>query len=128
MKTLISPGGHYVYAGENANENEYLTFQFAQTESDLWFHSRDVPGSHVLLRRATCACAAMLNAIDLQFAADVAAYYSKSRKKQSVPIMYCPVAKVYKPKGAPPGTVEVRGRDKIITGVPANRFSNVNLG
>ena len=115
IQELVSPGGHKVYYGENAQDNELLTFRLS-CRNDLWFHARDVPGSHVLLRPVGVKPKAV-HRRDMQFAADVAARRSKAKNKGTVPVSYCPITKVSKPvRGAPLGTVEIEG-DRTLMGV-----------
>lgn len=111
VKELTSPNGHLVYYGENALDNERLTFDFSH-KGDIWFHAHNVPGSHVLLR---CMGGEKVCQTDIQFSANVAARHSKSRHIPSVPIIFCVVSNVSKPKQALVGTVQVH-TSKYITG------------
>ena len=83
---------------------------------DLWFHAQEISGSHVFLR---------LNAgdvpdeEDLQFVADITAYYSQGRGSEQVPIIYTKPESVYKPKGAKPGMV-VYFKETVIWGQPSS--------
>lgn len=105
MKTFYSPSGGTVFVGSNAAENEYLTFVFAQ-KHDLWFHVKDVPGSHVILRSDQSK-----SNEDLLFAAEKAAEYSKCRavfdSGKKVSVDYCHILDVSKPKHSPIGQVEI---------------------
>ena len=47
--TICSPSGFDILVGRNNNQNDHLTFKVA-TDYDLWFHTQEIPGSHVLLR------------------------------------------------------------------------------
>ncbi|NJK99377.1 MAG: fibronectin/fibrinogen-binding protein [Spirulinaceae cyanobacterium RM2_2_10] len=94
-----TPSGSEVWVGRNNRQNDQLSFRTA-TEYDLWFHAQEIPGSHVLLRLEPGAVAA---ASDLQFAANLAAYYSQGRESDRVPVVYTQPKYVYKPKGAAPG-------------------------
>jgi predicted ribosome quality control (RQC) complex YloA/Tae2 family protein len=80
----------------------------------LWFHSQEIPGSHVLLRLEPGSVA---EDVDLQFAADFAAYYSRASQSEQVPVVYTAPKNVYKPKGAKPGMV-VYKQEKILWGRP----------
>lgn len=93
-------GGLSLLVGRNNRQNDLVTFKHAQAE-DLWFHTKDTPGSHVILRTGggepppeALAEAAML-----------AAYYSKARRSSSVPVDYTRRRYVKKPSGAKPGFV-----------------------
>jgi len=94
-----APSGHEVWVGRNNRQNDALSFRTA-TEYDLWFHAQEIPGSHVLLRLEPGAAA---ETGDLQCAADLAAYYSRGRESDRVPVVYTQPKYVYKPKGAAPG-------------------------
>jgi predicted ribosome quality control (RQC) complex YloA/Tae2 family protein len=108
-----TPQGPEILVGRNNNQNEQLTFKQA-SDYDLWFHAQEIPGSHVLLR---------LNAGDtptdetLQLAASLAAYYSRARQSEQVPVVYTEPKNVYKPKGALPGMV-IYKHERILWGQP----------
>lgn len=108
-----TPGGFEVLIGRNNRQNDQLTFRLAG-EYDLWFHAQEIPGSHVLLRLEPGAVA---DEADLQFTADLAAYYSRSRQSDQVPIVYTEPKYVYKPKGAKPG-IALYKQERIIWGNP----------
>ncbi|MGI6204182.1 MAG: Rqc2 family fibronectin-binding protein [Anaerovoracaceae bacterium] len=92
--------GFDVLAGRNNRENDYLTFRTAG-RNDIWFHTKDIPGSHVILflrgRKATDRA--------IFEAASIAAYHSKGRNSENVPVDYTEVRYVKKPGGAKPGMV-----------------------
>jgi predicted ribosome quality control (RQC) complex YloA/Tae2 family protein len=96
-----SPNGWEVWVGRNNRQNEQLTFRLA-SDYDLWFHTQEIPGSHVLLR---LDAGIKPDTQDLQYAADIAAYYSRARQSHQVPVIYTEPKHVYKPKGARPGMV-----------------------
>ncbi len=110
-----SPSGFEVWIGRNNRQNDHLTFRVAG-DYDLWFHSQEIAGSHVLLRLTPGAIA---EDSDLQCAADWAAYYSRARQSEQVPVVYTKPKHVYKPKGAKPGMV-VYKQEKILWGQPPN--------
>lgn len=97
----LSPGGWQVWVGRNNRQNEQLTFRLA-SDYDLWFHTQEIPGSHVLLR---LDAGVKPDPQDLQYAANIAAYYSRARQSHQVPVVYTEPKNVYKPKGARPGMV-----------------------
>jgi predicted ribosome quality control (RQC) complex YloA/Tae2 family protein len=74
-----------VLVGRGARENHRLTFATARPE-DLWFHARDVPGSHVILRDPE----GRARAEDLREAAEVAAYFSGAREESLVDVHVTP--------------------------------------
>lgn len=95
-----SPGGFEVLVGRSAAENDALTFKYA-AQDDLWFHSRGTEGSHVLLRTEGRPERAQLK--DLEFAAKLAAEFSKDRHSGLVPVDYTLRKYVRKIKGGGPG-------------------------
>lgn len=92
--------GFRVIAGRNNKENDRLTFKVAD-KKDIWFHTKDIPGSHVILitegRQPTETA--------IFEAASLAAFYSRARDSENVPVDYTKVRHVKKPAGAKPGMV-----------------------
>lgn len=93
-------GGFRVLVGRNNKENDQLTLKKA-ARTDIWFHTKDIPGSHVILfpEGRTVDDASMLQA------ANIAAWHSKGRNSSNVPVDYTQVRYVKKPSGAKPGMV-----------------------
>lgn len=108
-----TPSGFELLVGRNNRQNDYLTFRVAG-DYDLWFHSQEIAGSHVLMRLEPGTVA---EEADLQYAADLAAYYSRSRQSDRVPVVYTEPKHIYKPKGAKPG-VAIYKQERIIWGRP----------
>lgn len=108
-----TPSGFELLIGRNNRQNDLLTFRTAG-DYDLWFHTQEIAGSHVLMRLPAGAVA---QDADLQFAADLAAYYSRARQSEQVPVVYTTPKYVYKPKGAKPG-MAIYKQEKIIWGQP----------
>ncbi|WP_424765870.1 Rqc2 family fibronectin-binding protein [Paenibacillus sp. sgz302251] len=99
--TLIcftSSEGAAVYVGKNNTQNEYLTNRLA-SPSDTWLHTKDIPGSHVVIRGSDFGNAT------LEEAAMLAAHYSQARDSSSIPVDYTTIRHVRKPNGAKPGFV-----------------------
>jgi len=94
-----SPNGLEVWVGRNNRQNDQLTFRTAN-DYDLWLHTQEIPGSHVLLRLPPGQAP---DHEDLQFAANLAAFHSRARDSEQVPVVYTKPKNVYKPKGAKPG-------------------------
>ena len=109
----LTPSGVLVWVGRNNRQNDQLTFRTAG-DYDLWFHAQEIAGSHVLLRLEP---GAVPDDADLQFAADLAAYYSKGRQSEQVPVVYTEPRNVYKPKGAKPG-MAIYKQERILWGRP----------
>lgn len=92
--------GMTVLVGKNNKENDYLTFNTAGNR-DLWLHTKDIPGSHVIVQSS----GQELDEKAIFEAAAIAAYHSKARTSENVPVDYVPVKYVKKPAGAKPGMV-----------------------
>jgi predicted ribosome quality control (RQC) complex YloA/Tae2 family protein len=108
-----SPSGYAILVGRNNRQNDQLTFSQA-TDYDLWFHTQQIPGSHVLLRLPPGESA---DPADLQAAADLSAYFSQARESDQAPIVYTQPKHVYKPKGAKLGMV-IYKQETILWGYP----------
>lgn len=92
--------GFTVLVGRNNKENDWLTLSFAN-KSDIWFHAKDIQGSHVVLR-------ADISTVDddtLVKCAKIAAQHSKAKISSNVPVDYCKIQFIKKPNGAKPGMV-----------------------
>lgn len=97
----ISSDGFHMYVGKNNYQNDELTFKFA-TGNDWWFHAKNTPGSHVIVRTDG---AEELPDRTFEEAGRLAAYYSKGREQDKVEIDYIQKKHVKKPAGAKPGFV-----------------------
>ena len=111
--SYYTPSGFELLIGRNNRQNEQLTFRTAG-DYDLWFHTQEIPGAHVLLRLAP---GALPEPADLEFTANLAAYYSQARESEQVPVVYTEPKYVYKPKGAKPG-MAIYKRERILWGRP----------
>ena len=87
--------------GRNNMENDYLTLKYAK-KTDLWFHTKDIHGSHCIL---VLDNSTEPNQDVLVKCAEIAAYHSKARNSSNVPVDICEVKYVKKPNGAKPGMV-----------------------
>ncbi|MDD2215115.1 MAG: NFACT RNA binding domain-containing protein, partial [Eubacteriales bacterium] len=92
--------GFQILVGRNNKENDKLTFRIAN-KKDLWFHTKDIPGSHVILRTD----GKPVSETSILDAASLSAYYSKARSSENVPVDYTQVRNVKKPAAAKPGMV-----------------------
>jgi predicted ribosome quality control (RQC) complex YloA/Tae2 family protein len=101
-----SSEGIPIFVGKNNTQNDYVTNRLAMS-TDTWLHTKDIPGSHVLIRSPEYGDAT------LQEAAVIAAYYSKARESSSVPVDYTKVRHVRKPNGAKPGFVIYDGQKTL---------------
>ena len=98
------PGGWTVWAGRTDADNERLSLKVARPD-DWWFHVRGMPGSHVILQGPP---GTEPDRETLKRAAAVAAYHSKARAGGEVPVSCTQARYVTKPRGAKPGTVQIR--------------------
>lgn len=89
-----------LYIGRNNKQNDYVTFTIGGPR-DLWFHTKDIPGSHVILKTSLPAP----REEDILLAAQLAAYYSKARSGSNVPVDCVQRRYVKKPSGSKPGFV-----------------------
>lgn len=87
--------------GRNNMENDYLTLKYAK-KTDLWFHTKDIHGSHCILVLDSHSTP---NDDILLKCAEIAAYHSKAKNSSNVPVDICEVKYVKKPNGAKPGMV-----------------------
>lgn len=95
---FISSDGIDIYIGKNNIQNDYLTLKFAN-KNHLWLHTKNIPGSHVIL------CSDNPSDTSIEEAAILAAYYSKAKNSTKVPVDYTIVKNIKKPNGAKPGMV-----------------------
>ena len=87
-----------IYIGKNNKQNDYVTFTLGGPR-DLWFHTKDIPGSHLIMKAAAATDE------DIQLAIALAAYFSKGRNGSNVPVDCVERRYVKKPSGAKPGFV-----------------------
>ena len=97
---VVSTDGFKILIGRNNRQNDELTLKIADKE-DLWFHTKNIPGSHVIL---------LLEGKEpteeaIMFAAKLAAEHSKAAESSSVPVDYTKVKFIKKPAGSKPGMV-----------------------
>ena len=103
------PDGWQVIAGRTDAANDYVSLRLARP-LDRWFHVRGMPGGHVVLRVAD---ERQPDRATLERAAGLAAYHSKARTGGVVPVSMTEGRHVSKPRGARPGTVEIR-RESVL--------------
>ena len=108
-------GGFTILVGKNAKQNDELTFRYSH-KNDTWLHARDVPGSHVIIRQKA---GREIPPQVLEYAASLAAGYSKRKNDSLAPVIHCLRKQVRKPKGAVPGLVVV-DRESVIMVEPYN--------
>lgn len=98
LACYFSSEGIPIYVGKNNKQNEYLTNRLARS-NDTWLHTKDMPGSHVVIRSE------QYSEVTLEEASQLAAYFSKGKSSSQVPIDYTLIKHVRKPSGAKPGYV-----------------------
>jgi len=98
---FVSDDGYDIYVGKNNKQNDYVTLKLARS-TDIWFHTKGIHGSHTIIK--TDDAMTVSDETYLQ-AARLAAYYSKGRSSESVPVDYTEIKNVKKPSGAKPGMV-----------------------
>lgn len=96
---FVSSTGANIYVGKNNRQNDELTLRFA-SPNDIWMHTKNIPGSHVIVKGASEQDTATMTE-----AALLAAYYSRARGSENVAVDYTPRKYVKKPAGAKPGMV-----------------------
>ncbi|MCA2389141.1 MULTISPECIES: NFACT family protein [Lactococcus] len=103
--------GTIILVGKNNLQNEQVSFKLSR-RGDLWFHVKDIPGSHVLITGNA-------NPSDetITFAGELAAYFSKARYSNLVQVDVLDVKKLHKPTGTAPGFVTY-DREKTIRVTP----------
>ncbi len=98
LEEYKSSTGLTILIGKNNKQNEYLTNRLARS-NDTWLHTKDIPGSHVVIKSNDVDETTLLEA------AKMAAYFSKARLSSAVPVDYTLIKHVKKPSGAKPGYV-----------------------
>ncbi|SEK38903.1 Predicted component of the ribosome quality control (RQC) complex, YloA/Tae2 family, contains fibronectin-binding (FbpA) and DUF814 domains [Carnobacterium iners] len=102
----ISSDGDTILVGKNNLQNDLLTMKTAR-KSDIWLHTKNIPGSHVIIQNNNPS------EQTISEAANIAAYFSKSQLSASVPVDVVEVKKIKKPNGAKPGFVIYEGQQTV---------------
>ncbi|EEH54671.1 uncharacterized protein MICPUCDRAFT_35061 [Micromonas pusilla CCMP1545] len=113
VRTYVAPGGSDILVGRNSKGNEAVSLKLG-SDHDVWFHVRGAPGAHVVLRLDPGQTA---TDVDMQAAADLAAFHSKVRTGGKVDVSYTSPKFVRKPSGARLGMVTI-DKEKVMTGRP----------
>lgn len=100
FKEALSPSGYRVLIGKNNRQNDVITCSTA-SKGDMWFHTKNIPGSHVVV----LCNGENLGEDDILYAAKLAAKNSKASNSSQVPVDYTRIKFVKKPNGAKPGMV-----------------------
>lgn len=116
---FIAPDGTEILVGKNNAQNDRLTFKLAAPD-DLWLHTKDITGSHVIIRSS------QVSDETLQLAAELAAHFSKARGSSKVPVDYVQCRYVKKPSGAKPGFV-IFTNQRTLYVTPSESIQNILL-
>ncbi|MBR4910228.1 MAG: NFACT family protein [Clostridia bacterium] len=108
----ISPEGFKILVGHNNYQNDYITTRLSD-KNDTWFHTKNIHGSHVLLKNG----GAPVSDNTVLLAAKLAAANSRAKNSSNVPVDYTPVKYVKKPAGAKAGMV-IYTRNKTVYVTP----------
>jgi predicted ribosome quality control (RQC) complex YloA/Tae2 family protein len=111
FKRYIIDGKYLVFVGKDSQNNDLLTVKFAK-QNDYWFHSRGVPGSHVVLRTENIKENMPKNI--LKKAAALAAYHSKAKTAGLTPVSYTQKKYVVKKRGMEPGKVALLKEEVLL--------------
>ena len=87
LDKYVASDGTEIFVGKNNKQNDYLTTKFARRD-EIWLHTKDIPGSHVVIRSLEPAEETLLEA------AKIAAYYSKAKESSSVPVDFTKIRHV----------------------------------
>lgn len=98
FETYVTKDNIEISIGKNNLQNEYLTFKHA-SRYDTWFHVKDMPGSHIVVKGD------ILDEFTIRLASNLAAFYSKGKNSSSVPVTYTLVKNLKKIPGGKPGQV-----------------------
>lgn len=96
--------GYTIFVGRNNVQNDLLTLKMSRS-NDLWLHTKNIAGSHTLVKYMGEEFPPDV----IETAASIAAFYSKGKNSPYVEVDYCPVNHVKKPSGAKPGMVIYEG-------------------
>lgn len=97
---IYTVDGCTLYVGKNNKQNDYISTKLGKNE-DLWFHTKDIRGSHCLLK----CNGKKVQEHTILACAQIAAFYSKAKLSSNVPVDYCFIKNVKKPNGSKPGMV-----------------------
>ena len=115
---FVSSSGIDIFVGKNNTQNDYLTLRFAGSD-DLWLHTKNIHGSHVIIR------AAAPDEKTIEEAAKLAVYYSKGRFSSAVPVDATRRRYVKKPSGALAGNVIYTNQTTYYVTVEENEIKSL---
>ncbi len=109
LERFTSPSGLEVWLGKNNMQNDLLTTKLAE-KTDIWFHTKNIPGSHVVISTS----GKEVSDDDIVFAATLAAKNSKAASSSKVAVDYTMIKNVKKPAGAKPGMVIYKTNQTVL--------------
>lgn len=109
-----------VYIGKNNRQNDHVTFTIGGP-NDLWFHTKDIPGSHVILKTSLPQPAEK----DIDIAVQLAAYFSKARSSSNIPVDCTQRRFVKKPSGSKPGFVIFTNQKTYFTNPDETKINQI---
>lgn len=114
-RQFTSPQGYPILVGRNNKQNEELIRQAHKL--DFWLHVKELPGSHVVLENREVS--PELTSTDLEYAAKIAAFFSKAKGSSNVAVDYTQIKNLKKPRGAPPGFFHYQNYSTVYVTPPA---------
>lgn len=118
----VSSDGFHIYVGKNNFQNDELSFQLA-TGNDWWFHAKELPGSHVIVRTN----GKELPDKTFEEAAALAAHYSKGKQQEKVEVDYTLRKNLKKPNAAKPGFVIYHTNYSMVISPDIERFDGLMM-
>lgn len=120
LACYLSSEGVPIYVGKNNTQNEYLTNRLSSS-MDTWLHTKDIPGSHVVIRSDSFSETTLLEA------AQLAAYFSQAKHSSQVPVDYTAIKHVHKPNGSKPGFVIYVNQKTLFVTPDENMIKQMNV-
>ncbi|KQX61137.1 Rqc2 family fibronectin-binding protein [Paenibacillus sp. Root444D2] len=120
LACYLSSEGVSIYVGKNNTQNEYLTNRLSSS-MDTWLHTKDIPGSHVVIRSDSFSETTLLEA------AQLAAYFSQAKHSSQVPVDYTAIKHVHKPNGSKPGFVIYVNQKTLFVTPDENMIKQMNV-
>ena len=120
LACYTSTNGTPIYVGKNNTQNEYLTNRLS-SPTDTWLHTKDIPGSHVVIRSDSFSDETLLEA------AQLAAYFSQAKQSSQVPVDYTLIKHVHKPNGSKPGFVIYVNQKTLFVTPDENKIKQLSV-
>lgn len=117
-RLFITPDNTRILVGRNNTQNDQLSMKQAN-KNYWWMHAKDIPGAHVIIEHDNPS-------VDtLDYAAMIAAFYSKARDSANVPVDLVQVRHLRKPNGARPGFVIYEGQQTLFSTPKENVIQSI---